>query len=220
MWQKRISTPKWYPIERKTKKFVTTIRGPHGIAIPLQVLVRDIFKLAETAREARIIIKKGQILVDGKKRKDPKFGVGLLDVIEIPNLRKAWRVLFKDGFDFVETSGEDSKLKICKIIDKTILKGAKTQLNLNDGKNILTDKSFSTDDSLLIKIPDHEIVDHLKFEKGAVVLVTGGKNAGTIAKIKEIEKNRVWLEQEKKTFEVPKDYVIVVGKEKPLIKLT
>jgi ribosomal protein S4E len=48
--------------------------------------------------------------------------------------------------------------------------------------------------------------------------VVGGRNAGKVSKIKEIENNRVWLEGEK-TFEVPKNLLIVVGKESPLIKL-
>jgi len=91
---KRLVAPRWWPIERKTRKFIVSPRGPHpkDISIPLLVLIRDVFKLAETNKEARKIIKKGEILVDGRKMKDPKFGVGLLDTIEIPALKKVFGV--------------------------------------------------------------------------------------------------------------------------------
>ncbi len=217
---KRLTAPKWWPIERKTKKFTVAPRGPHpkNLSLPLLILIRDVFKLAETGKEAKSIIKRGEVLVDGRKIKDPKFGVGIFDVIEIPTLKKVWRAIPKRGLSFIEIPEKEKKLKICKIIDKKTLKGNKIQLNLNDGRNILTNEKYSTKDSLLIEIPEQKIVEHIKFEKDSLAMVLGGKNAGKIAKIKEIEKNRVLLEGER-TFEVPKKLLIIVGKDKPLIKL-
>jgi small subunit ribosomal protein S4e len=217
---KRLAAPKWWPIKRKQKKFVVSSRGSHKqeFSIPLLILIRDIFKLAETNKEAKKIIKKGDVLVDKKKRKDPKYGVGLLDVIEIPLLKKTWRAIPKNGLSFVEIPQKESKLKIVKINDKRTLKGKKNQLNLNDGRNILTQEKYSTYDSLLIELPEQKIVEYLKFEKGSLVLVTRGKNAGKLARIKIIERNRVWLDNGE-LFEISKDLVIVVGKDKPIIKL-
>lgn len=217
---KRLAAPKWWPIKRKVKKFIVSPRGPHpkDFSLPLLVLIRDVFKLAETNKEAKKIIKKGEVLVDKKKRKDPKFGVGLFDVIEIPALKKAWRAIPKRGLSFIEIPKNETKLKICKIINKKTLRGNKNQLNLHDGRNILISEKYSTHDSLLIELPEQKIIDHLKFEKGSLVLVSGGKNAGKLAKIKIIEKNRVWLDNEK-LFEIPKRLITVIGKDKPLIKL-
>ena len=217
---KRLAAPKWWPIKRKTKKFVVSPRGPHAkeLSLPLLILIRDVFKFAETGKEAKSIIKKGEVLVDGRIVKDQKFGVGIFDIVEIPTLNKTWRAVPKNGLSFIEIPQKERKLKICKIIDKKTLKGNKNQLNLNDGRNISTDEKYPTQDSLLIEVPKQKIVDHIKFEKDSVAMVLRGKNAGIIAKIKEIEKNRVWLGEEK-TFEVPKKLLIVVGKDKPLIKL-
>ncbi len=217
---KRLAAPKWWPIKRKTKKFVVSPRGPHSkeLSLPLLILIRDVFKFAETGKEAKSIIKKGEVLVDGRIVKDQKFGVGIFDIVEIPALNKAWRAIPKNGLTFIEIPQKERKLKICKIIDKKTLKGNKNQLNLNDGRNISTDEKYPTQDSLLIELPKQKIVDHIKFEKDSIAMVLRGKNAGIIAKIKEIEKNRVWLGEEK-TFEVPKKLLIVVGKDKPLIKL-
>jgi len=217
---KRLAAPKWWPIKRKEKKFVISPRGAHpkDFSLPLIVLVRDILKLAESSREAKAIIKGGQVLVDKKKRKDPKFGVGLFDVVEIPAMKKAWRAVPQNGLSFIEIPENETKLKICKIVDKKTLKGNKNQLNLSDGRNLLTDKKYSTYDSLLIELPEQKIVDHLKFEKASTVVVIKGSNAGKLAKIKTIEKNRVWLDDEK-LFEIPKSLVIVVGKEQPALKI-
>lgn len=217
---KRLAAPRWWPIKRKVKKFVVSPRGSHprDSSLPLLVLIRDVLKLAETGNEAKKVIKAGEVLIDNRKMKDTKYGVGLLDTIEIPSMKKVWRAVPENGLSFIEIPPKEAKLKICKIVDKKTLRGNKNQLNLNDGRNIITDKKYSTYDSLLIELPEQKIVDHLKFEEGSLVLVTGGKNAGKLAKIKIIERNRLWLENEK-LFEIPKGMVIVVGKEKPIIKL-
>jgi len=217
---KRIAAPKWWPIERKTKKFIITPRGPYlkKLSLPLLVLVRDVLKIAEKEKEASNIIKRGEILVDGRKRKDPKLGIGLFNIIEIPSLKKAYRAVPKDGLSFIEIPENEAKLKICKIIDKKSLKGNKNQINLNDGRNILTNEKYSTNDSLLIEVPEQKIIDHIKFAENSTCLIFKGKNAGKIGKIKAIEKDRILIGDEK-TIEVPKDFVIVVGREGPLIKL-
>lgn len=217
---KRLAAPRWWPIERKTKKFTVAPRGPHPkqLSLPLLLLLREVLKLVETEKEAKLVIRKGEILVDGRKIKDIKFGVGIFDVIEIPSSKKVWRAIPKKGLSFIEIPNSEKKLKICKIVDKKTLKGNKTQLNLNDGRNILTNEKYSTNDSLLIELPEQKIIEHIKFEKNSLAMVLEGKNAGRIDKIKEIEKNRIWLGEEK-IFEIPKDLLIVVGKDKSLIKL-
>lgn len=217
---KRIAAPKWWPIERKTKKFVIAPRGPYlrELSLPLLVFIRDVLKITESEVEASNIIKKGEVLVDGRKRKDPKFGLGLFNNIEIPSIKKAYRVIPKNGLSFIEIPEKEARLKICKIINKKSLKGNKNQINLNDGRNILTNEKYSTYDSLLIEVPEQKILDHVKFAENSLCMIFKGKNAGKIGKIKAIEKNRVLIGDEK-TIEVPKDFVIVVGREEPLIKL-
>jgi small subunit ribosomal protein S4e len=217
---KRLTTPKWWPIERKTKKYTFATRGPHPreSSLALTVLLRDVLKLAETGKEAETVIRKGEILVDGRKVKDPNYGVGVFDVIEIPSMKKCWRVIPKNGLSFLEIPEAEKKLKICKIVDKKILKGNKTQLNLNDGRNIITNEKYATQDSILIEVPEQKIVNHFKFDKGATAIVLGGKNSGVISSVKELERNRAWIGDEK-AFEVPKKLLIIVGKDKPTIKI-
>ena len=220
-WLKRLAAPKWWPIERKTHKFIAVPRGSHANekSIPLIVIIRDILKIADNAKEAKKIITTREVLVDGKIRTDINYGVGFLDVITIPKMNKSWRVSPENGFKLIEV--DDANLKACKIMDKKILKGAKTQLNLDDGKNILTDKKFSTQNSVIIQLPELKIVKELKLEKGALALVLGGKNSGLISKIQEIDKEqkRVWLKKGEVNIEVPLRLIMIIGKDKPEIKL-
>ena len=219
-WMKRINAPKWWPIERKKSKYIVVPRGAHKMKIPLQVVIRDILKLADNAKEAKSIIKSRKVLVDGRPRTDVKYGVGPMDIISIPTINKNWRAVPRNGLTFIEID-KDSSMKICKILDKKILKKATTQLNLSDGRNILTNDNYSTHDSLLIELPSQKILDVFPMKKGNTIIVTGGKYEGTVSKIEEIDKpnKRIWIIVNDKKKEIPFKYATVVGKDEPAIKI-
>jgi small subunit ribosomal protein S4e len=230
MHQKRLSAPKTYKIPRKIFKWtVKPSPGPHNKnAVPLLIVVRDYLQLADTAREARRIIASGEILVDGVPRKDYKFPVGLFDVIKIPKLNKSYRMVFDEKGRYVPIEIEDDNLKLYKIVNKTMVKGGRIQLNLFDGTNVLGDNSFKTKDSILMEIPEKKIVDHLPFEIGALVMITGGTHAGEMGRIKDYKvvrsssPNLVTVEVEGKELTTIEDYIFVIGKkddEKPVIDL-
>lgn len=218
----------------KLRKWVVSPRpGPHKKfeSIPLLIIVRDILKLADTASDSKKIIKSKEIFVDGKPRLDYRYPVGLFDSIEVPKVDKQFRVVpSKKGLELVEINKQESKQKLCRIKEKTMNKGGVLQLNLHDGKNILADKKTKTDyktgDSLLIELPTQKIIDHLKMDKGMLSIITSGQNRGTIAKIKEIiirrtrEPNKIICEKDGKDFEAIVDYVFVIGKTKPEIKVS
>jgi len=228
---KRLLVPKFWKVEKKATTWaVSPMPGPHKKfeSIPLQVLVRDILKLAETGKEAKTIINRRETIVDGQARRDTRFSVGLMDVIAIPKIKKYFRVVpSESGLKLVEIDEAESGKKLFKIKDKTIVKKGKTQLNLHDGKNLLVDKDiYKTGDSLLLKLPEQKILDHIKLEKGNTALITHGKNSGKIVKIKNVivtrsrEPNKIICELEDEQIEVIKEYVFVVGKKEPAIKLS
>ncbi len=232
MHQKRLSAPKTLKIPRKVSKWVVKPSpGPHNKnAIPLLVLVRDLLNLADTGREARKIISAGEILVDGVPRKDYKFPVGLFDVVSIPKLNKNYRIVFDEKGRYIPIEiDSDYNLKLYKIVNKTIVKGGRIQLNLFDGTNILVDSNeYKTKDSVLLEIPDKKIVDHLKFEKGALIMIIGGSHAGELGRVKDYKiirssaPNLVTVESDKGEITTIEDYIFVVGKkdsDKPIINL-
>ncbi len=222
---KRIAMPKSWVIGKK-KGLTWIIRprpGMHSFneAVPLAVLLRDILKLAETMREVNNILLKKQILVDGKRRTDKKFPVGLMDVVSIPEIKENFRIILdrQGKIDLVKINDVESKIKLCKIIGKTQI-GKKVQLNLSDGRNLLVDKdTYKIKDTVVIEIPEQKIKDHIKFEKNAVVYITSGKQVGKVGHLKEIKEKTAIINTKDGEFETLKDYCFVIGKEKPLIKL-
>jgi small subunit ribosomal protein S4e len=218
--------------KKKAKWIVTPRPGPHKKfeSIPLLIVIRDLLKLVDTKNDAKKIIKNKNVLVDGKPRTDLRYPAGLFDVIEIPKNEKQYRVVpDKHGLSLIEISKKETNLKICRIRNKTIVKGGKIQLNLHDGKNIIIkDKkeTYKTGDSLLLELPSQKIVEHIKMQKGVVAIITGGQNIGNIINIKDIittksrEPNKVICKKDDNEFEAIMDYVYVVGNEKPSIRLT
>jgi small subunit ribosomal protein S4e len=227
--QKRISAPSSWPIEKKTHKFVTkSIPGPHSkeYSLPLMVILRDILKIGEQAKEIKKILHEGQILVNGVIRKDHRFPVGIFDVISIPVIDKDYRVLIDNKGKLCLKPTQDRNLKLCKIINKTILKKAAVQLNLNDGWNLIGTNEYKTGDSLVLSLPDRKIVKHLPRNPGSLALIVGGSHSGELARIKEVKiirsskPNLVALTTlNGKEIETIEEHVYIIGDAKPALDL-
>ncbi len=225
---KRMTAPKFWKLHTKASKWTVPVRpGPHKKerSIPLQIMLRDILKLVETGKEAQNILNSKEIFVDGRVVTDHAYGVGLMDVVSIPKIKKYFRVVPNPkGFGLIEIPEKEAKLKLVRINDKTVIKKGKIQLNLHDGKNILVDKDdYSTGDSILIQVPEMKIVDHVKLVPGNMILLFEGKDIGTIGKLKQVftgrGEARIEYDVEGMADETIKDHIIVIGKNKPLIKV-
>ena len=172
--------------------------------------------------EARQIIKSGKVTVDGKLCKDIRRGIGLMDVVGINN--SFYKMGKKKKLILNEVDSSESNLKICKIINKKVLKSGKIQLNLHDGKNIvLKENKYSSNDSLLLELPNQNIKNHLEFKEGSLVMITSPAHGGEFAIIDKIERGlnkRLELRsQNGEKFEAPFDNVIVIGRDKPILKV-
>ena len=227
---KRLLAPSFWRVPKKEKKWVVTPRaGPHpkSFSIPLSVILTHMINIANTTTEAKKIIRKGEVFVDGKRRKDYAYPAGLFDVVSVPKLKKHYRVVPREkGLGLVEIE-KDANLKICAIGSKSVLRKAKTQLNLHDGKNILVENgNYKNGDSLLLELPSLKIIEHLPLEKGNVGLISRGTSAGQLGKIKELikgtmgESQRVVCQVDKEDRVISERNFIVVGKEKPAIKIS
>ncbi len=224
---KRLKAPKTWRIERKVAKWtVKPSPGPHPVdrSIPLLIVVRDLLKLADTGREARKIIAAREILVDGRARRDYKFPCGFMDVISIPKMNEYYRVLFdsRGVLQLTKIDEERAKWKLCRIENKTMVKGGKIQLNLHDGRNIIVEgNEYKTGDVLRISVPEQEILEVIPMEKGNLAMIIGGKHTGQIAEIEEVIITRSPLPNivKLKGFSTIKPYVFPIGKDKPLVQL-
>ena len=226
--QKRLSVPKSWKVGRKGYKWVSASSpGPHSQArsLPLGIIIRDILKLVDNSREGKRILSEGKVLVDGTPRKDLRFPVGLFDVITLPLINESYRMVQDEkGRLVLHKLNETNVNKLCRIDNKTTLRGGKVQLNLSDGTNILGSNEYGTKDSLILSVPDKQVIKHLRFKVGNLAMVVGGQHSGEIGKIKEIREvkssrhNTVTISGEKE-FETIENYVIVIGEDTPEIRL-
>ena len=227
---KRLNAPKTLRLHRKERTWtIKSSPGPHPIykSIPLGMVVRDYLELCDTYREAKRIISNGEIFVDGVKRKENKFPCGFMDVVSIPKLKKDYRILFdqKGKLTLIPISTKDAEWKLCRIEDKTTLKGKQTQLNLHDGRNKLVKKDeYKAGDVLKISFKDKKISDVYPFEKGSVSIIIGGSHIGQIANVEDVEiipssKPNLAKMKGTKEFSTLTHYVFPIGKNKPVIPL-
>jgi small subunit ribosomal protein S4e len=226
---KRLFAPKNWRIERKVKEWtVKPIPGPHSkeVSIPITILLRDYLGHATNRKEVTFILNNGDVLVNGRPIKDSSFPVGIMDVIEIPKTKEYFRVLFdkKGSVNLLKIDESEKNTKLFKLINKTMIKGNKLQLNLHDGTNVLSEEGYPTSSTLVMKVPEMKVIDSLEFKEGYIGLVIKGKNVSKIGKISKVTefgiyKDAVLLESGNDKFQTLKDYVLVVGKDSPIIKL-
>ena len=223
---KRHFAPKAWKIKRKGIKFVTKPSpGPHkiNIALPLNVILRDILDYANSNREVKYILEKRYVEVDGIRRKDYRFPIGLLDVLSLNDTNEHFRVILdkRGKIDLIKIGQEEKGLKLCKIVGKKTIKG-KIQLNLYDGKNILVQENdYKIGDVILMTLgKKNEIKEKISFGKGVLIYLTGGKHIGHVGKVQDIIGNRILYKNEAgETIETLKEYAFSIGKDKPLITI-
>ncbi len=221
---KRLATTKAWPIHRKETVYTTRPSpGPHRAteSLPLNVVMRDLLKITASTKETKNILNSGKILIDQKARRDHRFPVGIMDILSIPELKRGYLVLHdrRGKFALHEISHEDSETKLCKVVNKRVIKGKKMQLNLYDGKNVNVDSDdYKVGDSVHVSLKEMKVTKHLKLGKGALIYLTGGRHVGKYGELAEIkhfkgiEEDRIVIRSGKDEIETLKSYAFVVDK--------
>ena len=221
---KRLAAPKTWSIKRKENKWITKPNpGAHSkdMGMALSTVIKYILGIAGTSKETTRMLYHKEVFVDMKPRKDLKHNTGLFDIITLPKIKKSYRIIIGENkrLGIIEIDEKESNLKLTKITGKSLVKG-KTQLNCSDSRNITAEKDeYKTGDSLLIDLPGQNIKQHIKLEKGSMILLTGGKHMGEHGKLESIEGRNIVYKSPKGTFQTLKRYAFAVGKEKPTIKI-
>jgi small subunit ribosomal protein S4e len=228
---KRQLAPSFWKIGRKEGRFVVRARpGPHPkrLCYPLGILLRDVLRLGNNMEEVRTMVNEGKIAVDGVVRRSIGWSVGLMDVIELIPLSQGYRLVPKDKTLLVPVplSIESEKgLKLVRVMSKQTIKRRKMQYGFHDGKTLVTDEQYSVGDSCLIDLMHNEVKSHVKLQKGSLVLVTKGENAGSIGTVEDIRDGlfslpkRTMVSMDNRSVELPVQMVMLVGDEKPIIQV-
>lgn len=227
---KRQLAPIFWTIRRKEDQFVMRVNpGSHPLkrAYPLGMILRDVLKVASTGHEADRILKAGKVKVDGVIRRDHNFAVGLMDVMELGTGR-AYRMVAKNGVSLSPVTIDEAEkgLKLIKITSKTAVRGKKMQYGFHDSKTLISDQNLKVGDSCVVSLPTVNIISHIAFEKGATALVITGENAGTVGRIEDIQDGvfslpkRALVSFDDKSVELPVEMVMVVGADRPIIRVS
>ena len=229
---KRQSAPSFWKVRRKHGQFVVRARpGPHpkNICYPLGILIRDVLRVAHSMDEVKRLLNDGKVSVDGVVRRNIGWPVGLMDVIELIPLSQAFRLVPKNRNLLVPvllSKQTEKSLKILRVTLRKTIKGKKTQYGFHDGKTLIANEQYSVGDSCLLDLSKKEIKSYMKLDKGSVVLVTKGENAGAIGKIEEIREGLFSLPKRTvvsfgdRSVELPVQMVMLVGHEEPIIQVS
>jgi small subunit ribosomal protein S4e len=237
MHLKRLAAPSVYKIPRKGYKFAPRPkpgRHPLEASIPLAVIVRDYLGVAATYAEAKKIVHLGKVLVDGEVITEPRFGVGLMDVISIPSLGKTFRVLprFKRGLELLEIGEDEATIKPCQVKRKQHVNGGYIQFTLHDGRNLQFPpnspevSSIKTGDTFVIELPSQAVKGVIKRVEGAYCLITSGSRMGLHGRLISMDAERRYpakrhavIESSMGRITTILDYFMPVGEDKPWIAL-
>ena len=225
---KRLAAPRSWDIPRKSSRFVfKPLPGPHAISssYPLGVVVRDMAYMANLSRELKLMMRAGQVKVDGKERRTPRFPVGLFNVVSVPAEGVDYRLVpTPKGLTLAKVTPDEARTKLCSVYTKTKVKGGHIQYGLHDGRSVLDDSlKLSPGDAVLLEVPSQKVLGQAKLAKGSLGLVLTGDRAGQLGRIAEVKKGTISRETMVKISlpsgdaEIPSRLVYPVGADKPLI---
>lgn len=184
--QKRLSAPKHYPIEKKDQTYITTSNDSRSseISIPTLLFLREVTGYADTKKEAKKIVKNGEIQRNQKTIRSVEAGLATLDTVQIEKTEERYRVINqKDEIKFQPV--ENSAKVIAKITDKAP-EQEEYVYRLHNGENIQTSEEHQTESTVTIE--DGEIQEEIEMEENQEALVIKGKHAGKTAQIQEIRR--------------------------------
>ncbi|MDE1871292.1 MAG: hypothetical protein KGI06_03565 [Candidatus Micrarchaeota archaeon] len=186
---KRLDAPKYFAIHRKEHKYVIKQNpGRHTLmkSVALSLLVNKM-ELAGTRSESNRIIGEGNISVNGKQVREPKFPVGLNDVI---SAAESTYMIGIDRKGHVQLEKMDKpKAQVYKVIGKYMSKGKQIMLRLHDGKSIKGSADAKVNDSVMLS--NGGISKVMKLGIGSRCEVIDGVHVGTIGTIKGISEGNM-----------------------------
>ena len=225
---KRLPAPRAMRMQRKVAAWaVKPAPGPHPVdrSLPILTLLRDFLHLTDNAREAVALLTAGEIQVDGRVVRHSKFPTGLMDVVSIPARKEHYRILLdpRGKLTPVPIDASEATWKLCRVEGKTTVRGGATQVNLHDGRNLLVSKTPpATGTTLKLQLPDQKVAVAYPRAPGSVALLVGGQHAGEVGHLEQVVETRnprANVARFKEGFDTIVDYVFVIGKETPEIKL-
>ncbi|MGV8152091.1 MAG: hypothetical protein ACP5OG_03345 [Candidatus Nanoarchaeia archaeon] len=188
MHLKRNNAPKFWAVPRKGTKYLAVPMHNEKKAIPLVIASRDIIKIVKNAKELKKILNEKQVAVNNRIVRELNYPVSLFDVITFIGEKKNYKAIISKSkkLEFVEISDKEKLARAFKVINKKIIGKGKVQLNLDFGKNIISNEKVSTGDTVIVNMQDNSIIKVIPLEKSRTAYVMSGAHRGKEGKISEI----------------------------------
>ncbi len=217
---KRLTMPRSWPLPRKSSVWIqkpNPCGHPLDLCMPMGVILRDVLGVAQNRREAKKILHSKLVKVDGAIETDIGRGVGLMDVLTVGDVSYKCVLDTNGKLRYRTIPAKEASTKICRVMGKTTIKGAKTQVHLHDGRNLLFNENpeYKTGDSLVISLPDQKVKSYHKFEEGSIAYLTGGNHIGELATVRgqDIKRSSKANEVQFDDFGTISDYVFIISDE-------
>ncbi|MBI2045023.1 hypothetical protein HYT23_03120 [Candidatus Pacearchaeota archaeon] len=200
MHLKRQETPKSWPIKRKGTKYLVRPLVNLERGMPLLIVLRDVLGIVQNSRELKKALHERKIMVNGRRPKNEKTPLTMFDIIHILPSKKYYKVVLRNNgkFAFEEIKEGEGNSKIAKIINKRMLAGKKTQINLSDGRNFLSDIPCNVNDSAIIDFKERKITKCLPLKEKMKAIIFSGKHSGEVGAINKINNDKKMVELQTK----------------------
>lgn len=185
---KAINAPRYLGIHRKGVAYVAKPSpGRHtgDMSMPLMMFLKK-EGFASTTKEAERIIKERELEVNGKVIIDPKYPIGISDVIHIKKEGAHYNTsIDKNSKAIFEKNSKKTDSLVLKVVRKYIYKQNKLFISFHDGSIAPCNDNVKVNDSVVLGF-NRKINKVLALKKGANCFVFAGVHVGTRGTIMDI----------------------------------
>jgi len=193
---KRLNAPKHWMLDKLGGVFAPKpAPGPHKQreCLPLCLILRNRLKYALTYKEVTTILMQRLVKVDSKIKMEKCYPTGFMDVVSIDKTNEHFRLIYDQKGRFVvhRITELEAQYKLCKVQKKKLGDKGVPCVGLHDGRTIrYPDPLIKESDSVMVDIATNKITDFIKFDVGALCMITGGRNCGRVGVIVRREKHK------------------------------
>lgn len=206
MHQTRQEVSKRLPIQRKGTKYVARARSHVSDSVTVVFAVREILKLARTMKEVKKMVHEKILKINHRPVNDCRESIKLFNILEAG---KSFRLSILPTGKFYLEEIKDTKLRLCKVVSRKLIKSGLIQLNMHDGTNVISKDKIKVGDSVYLD-SSNKISKHIPLDKGSDVFVISGKYSGKKGKITSIENNNISVKFEDSNTNIDKSQVVVL----------
>ena len=208
----RSEANKAWPVPRKGTKYLVAPSHNPKSGVPILILLRELLKIIKTRKELKRILLGKKVFVNEKMIREDNSTVSLFDTISLKDIKKHYRLTYSDKGKMIlaEINEKEANSKICKVINKIMLKGKKIQINFNDGRNVLSKDKIRVGDSVIINFSSGKIEKILPAREKAKIMVIMGKHIGKIGEIEKVDEREIVCKIDKKEIKIKLNEIIIL----------